>query len=68
MYLKGVGAYAVKVTGRKKRATVIETQGSNSHRGRRRKMTNCVRTEKQPLSASKEPKNCESTMGFWVQV
>lgn len=68
MYLKGAGAYDVKVTGREKRATVMGTQGSNSHRGRRRKRTNCVRTEKQLLSASKEPKSCESTMGFWVQV
>lgn len=32
MYLKGIGAYEVEVTGRKKRTTVMGTQGSNSHR------------------------------------
>lgn len=32
MYLKGIGVYEVEATGRKKRATVMGTQGSNSHR------------------------------------
>lgn len=63
MYLKGTGVYEVEVIGRKKRATVMGTQGSNSHKRRRRKMTNCIRMDKQSLSASKEPKSCEFNHG-----
>lgn len=54
MYLKGAGAYEVKVTGRR-RGPQSWGNRSNSYR-ERRKMTNCVRADKQPRQNRRSPK------------